>query len=164
MLIYITYQDFKYRAIPWIVFPLLVIVIVILNYLGNKEELSFIFLMINTMFVITQMLLITIYLSLKEKRVVKVWERYIGWGDILFFAILCFFFSPGNFIAFYIISLLFTIVSVLGIKAVNTNFTEVPLAGIQSGLLAILLILNWHGQYVNIMSDEWIMNLLDGRS
>jgi hypothetical protein len=160
ILAFIAYQDFKFRAVTWFLFPLLAIVIIIENYFLLPLSLLFYPFLINFLFFGIQLVLITIYLSLKKKTLIKVWENYLGLGDILFFIILCLFFSPINFILFYLISLVFTILAVFIINRRSKVITLIPLAGIQSLMLMALVILNLFATSVNYKIDINLFGLL----
>jgi hypothetical protein len=149
----IAYQDFKFRAIAWPLFPLLACVVVSGNMFVNISGGPAASFFINLCFVVMQLFVITLYLSVKERRFVKIWHDHLGAGDILFFFILCLFFSPINFIVFYLGSLLTTVVAVIVFRFFSTSLTRIPLAGIQSALLAILVVVKLFLPSINYSLD-----------
>lgn len=148
---FITYEDFRYRAITWFVFPLAATVIIADNIYSETMVLVDIFL--NVFYIAVQLIIITVYLSIKNKRFVRIWTGYLGAGDILFFLILCLFFSPVNFVLFYLGSLVITVIVVVVMRKFHSSFSLIPLAGIQSALLAILIIIGLFQNSVNYKVD-----------
>jgi hypothetical protein len=138
ILVMVAWQDFKYRAITWLYFPLLALFIVLEIYFATGQFFGFFF-FINLLFVIIQLLLITLYLSLKKREFIRIWHNYLGIGDIYFFVILCLIFSPVNFILFYLLSLVLSVAIATAMQVSGNSFRLIPLAGIQSVLLALLL-------------------------
>jgi hypothetical protein len=161
----IVYQDFKFRAVSWILFPLLAAIILLENIFIHALPVFADFYLINFGFIAVQLVLITLYFSLRNKRWVKLWEQHLGAGDILFFLILCLFFSPVNFLLFYLGSLIVTVVVVLVLRRVRTDMNVIPLAGIQSGLLAVLIVASLFTNTLEFKNDpRLIIPLFDGRA
>ena len=161
LLILIFYQDYKYRAVSWILFPILTIVFLILN-LFNHSVLEIVNnTAVNLFFLLFLFAMITVYFSIKNRRIVNLSNGFIGWGDILFILCLGILFSPLNFIAFYLISLFMIIIGVLFTKWLfKSNSDQIPLAGLQAMMLLILFIINLIHPFTNFSTDEWIINAL----
>lgn len=160
----IVYQDFKFRAVTWVLFPLLATVIVLDNIFVHALPMVVDFYLINFCFISVQLCLIILYFSFKNKRIVKLWDQHLGAGDILFFMILCLFFSPINFLLFYIGSLLLTVVVVLVLRRSYSSINVIPLAGIQSAFLAVLIIVNLFTNRLEFKHDpNLIIPLFNGR-
>lgn len=158
-------QDFKFRAVTWILFPLLTLVIVLENTIVYNLPLFPSFYLINFCFVAVQLCLITLYFSVKRGKFIRLWESHLGLGDILLFLILCLFFSPVNFLLFYTGSLILTGVIVLAMRRSYSTIEVIPLAGIQSGLLALLIVLSLFVTQIKFKSDpDLIIPLRDGRT
>lgn len=117
---------------------------------------------LNIGFIVLQLGMLSIYFSVKNKKWLNIADKYLGWGDILFFICIAFLFSPLNYVAFYIISLVFTILLVFLQKALKlSNNKEIPLAGIQSFLLIILLFLSiLLGEIYHPERDTILLNYL----
>ncbi len=139
---FITYEDFKFRAVTWYLFPLLALIILIEDIVVYTTAMSLHVFVINFLFIIVQLIAVTLYLSIKNKKWVWIWEQYLGLGDILFLLVLCLFFSPVNLVVFYISSLLLTVIAVLLLRKIYPSFVIIPLAGLQSGCLAALIIID----------------------
>jgi hypothetical protein len=97
LLVICTYQDLRFRGIHWFVFPLLLIGAIALRW----DELDAITLLYNTGFLLFLLLGLTLYLSLKEKRLVNITNGYFSWGDILFLIALIPLFPFHWFILFF---------------------------------------------------------------
>ncbi|HXB93041.1 MAG TPA: hypothetical protein VNU72_12155 [Puia sp.] len=165
-LLMIAYQDFRSRSVHWIYFPLLA-----LSGMGMAATLqSFLRILADTGFNLAfmglQLVLLKLYffvrcrvrytaLTIAQRRSTgspdtALIDKKIGLGDILFLAATCLFFSPINFIAFYILSLLFAIGTWLlmdiiggrrlqGRRISGARQTTVPLAGLQASFLLLTL-------------------------
>jgi len=156
------YEDRKYRAVSWIVFPLLALTFIVcsLSYVRWTELLFNTF--YNISFLLIQLLLITLYFSLKNRKIILITQNYLGTGDILFLLCLAFFFSPINYIVFYFTSLFLILAGVLVYLIVKRNFNlKLPLAGLQSLLLLALILLNIVcNNWFNYQNDHLIISQL----
>lgn len=153
-LLMITYQDFRTRSVHWIYFPLLALagmgMIVSAQTFGRAAyDTGF-----NLVFVGLQLAMLKIYFFARARlryaavaiagerpasqRDTTLINKKIGLGDILFLAGACFFFSPANFIAFYMLSLLFAI-GAWSLTGSRTRQTTIPLAGLQAIFLLLTL-------------------------
>lgn len=150
---FIIYEDFKFRAVTWYLFPLLAVIILIENIVVYTSVMSLQIFVTNFFFIVIQLIAVTFYLSIKSKKWIWIWEQYLGLGDILFLLVLCLFFSPLNLIVFYLGSLILTVAAVLLLRKVYPSLAIIPLAGLQSGLLAALIILNLFMSSMNFKVD-----------
>jgi hypothetical protein len=118
------YQDVRSRGIYWAVFPLILSGAIALNW----NELNVITLLYNTGFLATLLLGLTLYLSLKEQRLVNITKGYFSVGDILFLIAMIPLFTFQWFIIFFtfgtIITLIFHLIAAM-IKPQKT----IPYAG-----------------------------------
>jgi hypothetical protein len=133
-------QDFKSRAISWFLIPLLFIGFIIYGLLIiNPEELITYF-GINFMLVAVNLLCVTLFISIKEKRFTNILKDYLGLGDVLFFLVLTVVFSPFNFIFFYLGSILLTALIYGALILFNKEKKMlIPLAGIMSLILIVTI-------------------------
>lgn len=137
----VVYQDFKNKEISWFLIPLLFIGFTIRGVLKLDTEELIYYSGINLLIVIINLLGVTIMISLKEKKITNIIDSYLGLGDVLFFILITIAFSPINFIAFYLGSVLLTSIVYGGIILINKNKrTLIPLAGAMSVLLIIALV------------------------
>ena len=142
LLILLSYQDFRYRAISWWLIPLLFVFLAYNNIKNTSFELVLQNLFLNLSFVLIQIGLLFLYFSIKNKRFINIIDTYIGIGDLLFFLVLAVSFSFFNYIFFQVISLtlvafFFGVFKLLK-KVLNP---EIPLAGGMSLLFFICFIL-----------------------
>lgn len=141
-------QDFKFRAISWYLFPLLVAALLVMNRSFSLNDCF-----INFGFIALVFVLLTGWFSIKEGSMVNLTERHLGIGDILFLLCLAFFFSPINFFLFYLCSLLLIAVGtgLYLLIAKPENFT-IPLAGLQAFV------------FIALLTAGWIMNIDIGKA
>lgn len=150
-LLFIIYEDFKYRAIHWIwlvVFTSLIICF---------QPLNFFHIFINLILIGFQLLGLTIYFSLKSRQLVNIINKFLGIGDILFFLPLCLLFTPENMIWFFIGSLMFTLFSILLIQIIKSpQKTTIPLAAWMSIALIIVFAISIHFDF-NLNHDSLVL-------
>jgi len=118
------YQDVRFRGVHWFVFPLILAGAIALNW----NELNLTTLAYNTGFLLFLLLGLTLYLSLKEQRLVNVTKGYFATGDILFLVAMIPLFTFQWFVIFFtfgtIITLIFHLIAAM-IKPQKT----IPYAG-----------------------------------
>ncbi len=138
-------QDIKSRAVYWFWFPLLVgaflgeqllqhtpITIPLQNWLSDM------------LFLLPQFLILKIYFYLKERRWVNLTDGLLGWGDVLLLMCIGFYFSLMAFILFYLTSLVLIVLVWSAWQATSKSGSQqIPLAGMQALLLAVLLVAVW---------------------
>jgi len=163
LLIIVFLQDLKFKAISWVFFPLISGLLIAYQYFSTGKQIEII--LINTgisaSFLLVQLLLLALYFKIAKKDF-KLLLSSIGLGDVLFFFVLCFAFSPFKYVTFYIFSLIFSLITALmvglkGSKIQSTELQLIPLAGIQAVLLVPLLILQQIGA-IQIFSDAGIFS------
>jgi hypothetical protein len=159
LLAVILFQDFKQREISWFLIPLLFIAFIIkaLFIITLTDLIKNTF--VNIGFICIQLLVLTIYMSVKNKKITNIVNSHLGLGDVLFFFVICVAFSPVSFIVFYLVSLLFTLLGSM-IYRVNSKTTnqEIPLAGAMSGGLIVLILANFYFQQINFYADDFLIN------
>jgi hypothetical protein len=158
----IFYQDLKHRAVYWFLFPGLFFLLFIFSALGggNVPQI-FSNLIYNNTFLFIQLLIVTLYLSLKLKKLIVITQSYLGWGDILFMVAVSGYLSFLNYVVFYIFSLLITLLAG-GIAVLKTSDKKykIPLAGIQALIFAGILLYFWTWNRIDLSSDTWLINYL----
>lgn len=130
-------QDLKHRAIHIIlpVFVLLLSYFLIsqinsFSYTSAFENIGFLFLTFFILFV---------YMSSKNKKIMNPFQNHFGLGDLLFYIAVSPLFGFRNFILFFILSLLFSLIMFLIFRGKMIENT-IPLAGFASLLLIFFLI------------------------
>jgi hypothetical protein len=161
LLLVIFYQDLKFQAVSWILFPIGILI----GFLVLKAEYSIklfsINLFINIGFISFQMLIILLYFRLKYKGFSGVFQKAFGIGDLLFFIMITPLFSPLNYIAFFIASMFFSLlIFILLTKMKLYKNSKIPLAGFQSIFLVIIICLGYFLNW-NFYSDLYILTELN---
>jgi hypothetical protein len=127
-------QDLKYRHIHFTL-PLILfcaaISILIIDYRG-----SLLLILYNCIFFILVFLILTIYLSSKERSFVNPFEKHFGFGDLLFYIAVSPLFLFTNYILFFIGSMMF---SILAYAILRVKHETIPLAGYASLLLIMVI-------------------------
>lgn len=144
----IVYQDIRYRAISWWTLPLLFIFMFLDGFklLGLTSLLDN--LLVNFSILIFELLLLTIYFSIKEKKLTNLFKSYLGLGDVLFFLAIIPVFHPFLYVVFQVVGLaiILCVALVYGLIKKDWSF-KVPLAGILSIFLLIFLVVNYFSSY-----------------
>lgn len=161
-LLFLFYQDLRFREVYWLVFPVIFLLLLSLAYLsgiGLQQILKN--LLFNNCFLLFQLLIVTAYFSMKQKQWVWITKELIGWGDLLFLISICAYLSTINYLFFYVTSLLFTLlVSLPFIVSKSSRNFKVPMAGIQAGFFALLLFIDWKSNWIDLSSDYWLLNCM----
>ncbi|MCF8715538.1 prepilin peptidase [Joostella atrarenae] len=122
----IFYQDIQKRLIH-IVLPITIgVFTVFLNF--KKVDFWHQMVWINS-FLLLNFLVLIIYYSLKNKRLVNIFKSQIGIGDLLIFIAVSPLFNYSNYLLFFITSLLFSLVLFFFFKNRYKNGQTIPLAG-----------------------------------
>lgn len=148
LLALILYQDLKYRAVSWLLFPVTCICLFILehpweNWLQFSENLVF-----NLGFIFLNLGLLLLFFKIKKVTIKGMLNQFIGIGDILFFLILAIILPFPTFPIFFISSLILSLA--LALIAFRNKTT--PLAGLQALFLAIHLSLDF--LHINILPQN----------
>lgn len=149
----VTYQDFKHRAVYWILFPVLALGSILV---ADWNEFTFISWGINTIFISFQLGVLWLYFFTKEKKAYNYINKYLGLGDVLFMVVLIFWFTPINFIIFFITSLSISLLYILLFQRKVLSSYKTPLAGIQASLLGSLIILDQTSSF-DIFWSDWVL-------
>ncbi len=128
------YQDWKYRAIYWFVFPLIAIVALLIFFMQQPDWNV---LGLNLIFVSTVISLLFVYVSVKAKRWTNIFENHFGLGDVLFFLAITPLFSASNYVLFFITGMIFS-AALHGLVSLRKAGKTIPLAGYLSVYLIAL--------------------------
>ncbi len=137
----VVFQDFRQRAISWLLIPGLLVLFAAMAISANNLNDAAFNGLINLAFVAIQLICLTAWFSLKNRKFTNIVNSYLGIGDILFFCVLCLAFSPVNFIFFYLGSLILTIIGFVSYSGLRKESNkEIPLAGAMAlGLIACFI-------------------------
>ena len=153
----IAFQDFRHRAISWFLIPILFVGFVFVALQTSAWEDYWKELVFNLCVIIIQLVLLTMYMSVKNKKFVNIVNSSLGIGDILFFVVLAVVFSPVNFIVFYIASTILTLVGYGLFIIIKKEKTEIPLAGAMASMLLLLMVLNVCIPNMNLHNDNFFI-------
>lgn len=158
----VIYQDFRFRAVSWIVFPILLVIslTLALGEISGSELIRGA--MVNLGLVALIFFGLTIYFSIKERSLVNIVNKYIGIADLLLLVVIALLFSPVNFIIYYVGSLfLITLGSVVYLVTKKNVNAEIPLAGAFSIVLIACLVYAGVTGNINFYDDELVLELLN---
>jgi Flp pilus assembly protein protease CpaA len=152
-------QDLRYRAVSWVIFPLLLLGVAALRLLsGEPLADAWPAVVVNSGILLMILLLLTLYVLIKYRKLVNITDQYLGSGDILFFGVTAFALSILNFLFFLVTSLICTGLLQLVWWAVNKN-KHVPLAGLQALFLLFFLSSDWWYFHHGLTDDNWLLQL-----
>lgn len=163
MLIPIVIEDFRFRRISLV---WLIGIFITATILQINSGLAFLTItknvVLNLSIIAVNYLVLTIYFSFKNKRLINIQNQYLGIGDTIFIVSLSFLFSPLNFVCFLVFSLFFTLLFTLFVRLASPEkFKTIPLAGLQALLLFfIITTLFGKSKIWEINSDEFTLNIL----
>lgn len=155
------YQDFRLRAISWILFPVLATIVIFIASIELPIKTIISFTGFNLIFITLQLALLAVYFSLKNKKLVLRLDKYIGTGDILLIYVFSMIFSPVNFIIFFTISLLIILITWLIIILVaKPKISTIPLAGAFSVVMIVLMGIKIFKPEMDFYNDNLLINYL----
>src|SRR5688572_27738796 len=102
----IFFQDMRDRAVSWLLFPLLGACFVI-RFLYVSGD--FTYPVFNYSFIIIQVAAVALYVFVRY-RSTGILTHYLGIGDILYWVVIAWVFSPVNFILYHLAGLIFSLV------------------------------------------------------
>ncbi|MBI2281707.1 MAG: hypothetical protein HYU68_13615 [Bacteroidetes bacterium] len=159
LLAVVVFQDFKSRSISWFLIPLLFVAFIGSAILKIDVQEFILYSGINLSIIVMNLLGVTLFVWLKEKKLKNIVDTYLGLGDILFFLVLTTVFSPLNFIVFYLGSImLITIIYGYIILFNKQKNTLIPLAGAMSVLLMMVLVADVLIPTFNVYQDIILLN------
>lgn len=155
----IAYQDLTSRRVEWIYFPLLAIAGLLHSFTGlHTWKQVFFYTGCNLGFLAVQFILLGAWFLIRGTALTQIVDKKIGWGDVLFLVAAGCFFSPVNFISFYISGLVISLaVAVLWMGIKRSTALSIPLAGLQSMLL-LMLLCTAAVLHFSFLSDRWLMD------
>lgn|ERR1035437_3757971 len=138
----IAYQDFKYRAIHWLLF-LLICVLFIIDALTSMSLIQYAKnVYYNLILIVFQLTLLYLFYVIKGRNLKSILNKIIGTGDVLFILLLSLFFSWHSFLFYYIGGLVFSIIIWLLLKHLLIIEEEfVPFAGLMAVFCILIIII-----------------------
>lgn len=142
----IFYQDLRERKVTLLLFVLGMLLGGLMFYKNSFTELFLINIGINFGVVFIMFLILLLYARLFLNK--KLLET-IGLGDFLFFIVIAFSFPTVTFLILLSTSLIFSLFLFLTLK-LSLETKTIPLAGLQSFFISLVLIMNWFFNFVDI--------------
>ncbi|MBA8986150.1 putative membrane protein [Sphingobacterium soli] len=139
----IAVEDFLNRMVHIVWYSLLMIGILGYSLKRTDWEVFLENTLLCLTFIAILILLMTLYFSIKEKKIVNLFDQYLGLGDILFFIVIGFYFDIISYILFFIGSLLISLLFTPIIFKFQGKENYIPLAGLQSVCFALYCILDY---------------------
>lgn len=137
--LFIAYQDFRFRAISIWTLPLMAILTIFINIHVITPTVLLTNTLVNLLVFAVQLGAVTLYFSIRHKKVMNIVNRYLGLGDIFFISVMAIMFSPVQFIVFLVFGLIVVGVSYAVMRLLMTNISSaIPLAGGLSVMLSLL--------------------------
>ena len=158
----IFFQDVKSRSVYWVLFPILTGLLLLLHTFENHGlVLSWQSAVFNIGFFLGQLILVTFYFSVRNRKLTNITGELLGMGDVLFILSIAFYLSIFNFLFFYIASLIIVLLVWVTWQAVSARKSKyIPLAGLQAILFIAFLICDWWLKPIRLTDDTWILNLI----
>lgn len=161
VLLIVFIQDLASRAVYWLLFPVLAALFVTLRFHQDHFSAIWPVVSINIAFLLLQLLIISLYFSIKQRRWTNISLQLLGWGDILFLISLTFYLSTLNYLFFYISSLILSLI-IWGLWQLFSSYKNIqlPLAGMQAFLLIGFLGSDWFIAHFQATDDYWLLKHL----
>jgi hypothetical protein len=162
LLLLILKQDLENRAVYWIIFPVLALALIARHYLSiGNIALLWQPILVNAGFLLLQFVLVSVYFSLKHKKLIRITDELLGLGDILFLLSIALYLSVMNFLVYYMFSLIVVLIFWLVWHSFSTKKRkEIPLAGFQAMIFILFLAGDWWGKLFDLTDDTWLLNLI----
>lgn len=154
----VAWEDFKYRGVLVMLFPVLGAVVishaVLLGVFSIKDVAA------NLIIVTVQLGILAGVLFWRKGSWKLTGYNWIGWGDVAFFMVMACCFSTTNFVLFYSVSLALVLLVALLAKIIGFQVKHIPLAGGQALMLAIVYLADYMQLGANLFIDVPIIRLL----
>lgn len=147
VLLKIAQEDWKERAVRFYWFITLFILLAWVNMekIGVSTFLTQYFR--NVIFIAVQLLLVNLYFCLRHRRMFWIFDRYLGWGDVVFLLSIAGAWNLGGFLLFFIGSLL--LILIFALVYLQKQQRSIPLAGLQALLFMGCYMLD-HFKYLSL--------------
>jgi len=129
------YQDIKDRTIHVLWFVVIFIATGLINYELTNDWIDSVYALL---FLIVNISVLFLYTSVKNKRIINIFQSHLGLGDVLFFIAIIPLFSVRNFILFFITGMIVSMILHLLFNTFQKQLT-IPLAGYLSLFLISIL-------------------------
>jgi hypothetical protein len=152
-------QDLLYRGVTWYLFPMLTVGLLSLRFLSG-ESMAAIgqSALVNFALVFLILLVLTLYLWIRKGRLVNMTRNYLGMADIVFLAMVACYLSLLNFMVFFNVSLICSLLLYLLLRGISPS-KYIPLAGFQALVFIVFLAGDHWYFHCGITDDAWLLRL-----
>lgn len=152
----ICYQDFKAREVYLLTYFVLY-GLFLMAVVTNRILLNIDFIIINSCILVAVTCLLVMY-YLVRYRIASLsrLKASVGWGDILMVPAFVVSFSPANLMVVFFLSLVLSLIYHVVTNLRSSSVKTIPLAGIQSLVLSVLLCVDSLG-FLKMQSDYFLL-------
>jgi hypothetical protein len=145
ILLLIFVQDLRQRAVYWFLFPLLLLAGLWYKWNGLQLEM----IKWNALFVVFCLLMLTLYVSFKEKTLTPIWKDYFSWGDIFYLIAVIPILPFYSFLMYFTLGTILTLFIHTITLLKNGSDKTIPYAGYMAvTLIPVLLLENKLNQWI----------------
>lgn len=162
ILLIISYEDFTKRLIHWYYFPVVAMLLLIQLFQRGQYFESMTNIGLNILIVLFMLLMTTVIYSLRRGKLVFILDKAIGTADLLVFGLLCISLSPINLVLFMLVSFLAAALYQIITLPFFKNAKYIPLAGIVSILLSMVLVLQHGFEVIDLTNDFQTLGIIGG--
>ncbi len=159
-LLFIAYEDFRYRALSLYAIISFFLVAVIYAFYLQSFKTAFFSMLINLVTLTLQLAATWLYFRIFRKNGSGFINTKLGMGDLLFYVPVLFLFSPLNFVFIHIGSLLMVLIGFAIYGTFVKQVKTIPLAGGLSVVFSAAFILSWILPGINFYDDMFIADIL----
>lgn len=150
----IAYEDFRFRQIRVLFFAIFFVSLFLLLIITWPLSVLIHNTLVNLLFMSIQIASLQIYFWVKEKRWSWIFDRKLGWGDVVFWLCILPVWPLMPFVLFLVSSLIFSLLCYTLIF--RKKHATIPLAGLQ----ALFFLLIFMSERLSTFSLERLMNQL----
>jgi len=162
LLCVIIYQDFRYRSLSISALAGGLVVATASSLMLNGWKQALTFAGINILLIVVQLMGITIYFSIKKRKITNIINTYFGAGDLWFYTVVAFCFSPLNFVIFNLVSCIIILIIYAIARCATGYNSTIPFAGWMA--IMLILIVGSHAWHIFEPYDDYflVLNLFIG--
>lgn len=140
----IFWQDVRQRAVHWVLFLLLFFVSVLFKWGSTYFESLF----YNALVLVFLLGVLTLYLTLKNGKLINITKGFFSWGDILFLVSILPLFETLSYVVFFTIGTIMSLAIHIGVHVIKPQST-VPYAGYMG--IATIAYVFFESQLINLI-------------
>ena len=158
LLIRVAWDDFKYRGVLVLLFPILGSVVI--SYAILLGVFSIKDVAVNLIIVMVQLGISAAVVFRRKGRWKLIGSSWISWGDVAFLVVMACCFSTANFVLFYSVGVVLVLFESLLAKMIGFQVKHILLAGGQALILAIVYLCDHMQLGASLFMDVPIFRIL----